>query len=182
MSTPTGSWSARQRRSSSACARGSRLGSTTSSCTCPASPTSPSWSSVSPGRSFPTSPNVGGFRQALRRLLRPLGGRCDFGLGLVAGTVEAGRGHSHEDPHLHIVVADGLTREAHLPEEITVFEYLELRLRHHVRLAFEVLDPAGGALSVRTTAVQDVHPGIFLDRQNQPLILRNVECPCAFDL
>src|ERR671921_1679957 len=124
MSTPTSSWLVRRRRSSSACARGSRPESTTSSSTCPASPMSPSWSSVSPGRSFPTSPNVGGFRQALRRLLRPLGGRRNFGLGLVAGTVEAGRGHSHEDPHLHIVVADGLARETYLPEEVAAFEDL----------------------------------------------------------
>src|ERR671916_1460327 len=146
MSTPTGSWSARRRRSSSACARGSRPGSTTSSSTCPASPTSPSWSSVSQGRLFPTSPNVGGFRQALRRLLRPLGGRRNFGL--VAGTVEAGRGHSHEDPHLNVVVAEGLAREAHLPEEITAFEDLALCLRHPLGLPLEVLDAAGGASGV----------------------------------
>src|ERR671911_2670420 len=164
MSTPTSSWSARRRRLSSACARGPRPGSTTSSSTCPASPTSPSWSSVSPGRSFPTSPNVGGFRQALRRLLHPLGGRRNFGLGLVAGTVEAGRGHSHEDPHLHVVVAEGLARETYLPEEVAAFEDLALRLRHLLRLAFEVLYAAGRAPGVRTAAVQDIHSSIFLNR------------------
>src|SRR5918998_6885629 len=179
MSTPTGSWSARRRRSSSVCARGSKPGSITLSPTCPASPTSPSWSSVSPGRSFPTSPNVGGLRQALRWLLRPLGGRRNFGLGLVAGPVEAGRGHSHEDPHLHVVVAEGLARETYLPEEVAAFEDLALRLRHPLGLAFEILDAAGGAPGVRTAAVQDIHSSIFLNRQHQPLILRNVECPYA---
>jgi hypothetical protein len=56
------------------------------------------------------------------------------------------------------VVADSLTREAGLSEEVAALQYIQFGLRHLLRLAFEVLDAAGGAFGVGAAAVPFVRP------------------------
>ena len=80
------------------------------------------------------------------------------------------------------MVAEGLAREAHLPEEITAFEDLALCPRHPLGLALEVLDAAGGAPGVGATAVENVHAGVLFYRQDQPLPLLHVERANPLDL
>ena len=86
----------------------------------------------------------------------PFGFGGDVRLRLVAGAVEAGRGDGHEGADLDVVVADGLAGEADLAEKAAALEDVELGLRHHVGLAFYVLDPAGGAFRVGAAAVASV--------------------------
>src|SRR5215218_9675471 len=99
-----------------------------------------------------------------------------------ARAVETALADGHQDPHLHVVVAESLARETNLPEEIPALEHLDLGLRHLLGLALQVLDPARRTPGVRTTAVQDVYPRILLDRQHQPLALGNVKSPRILDL
>jgi hypothetical protein len=103
-----------------------------------------------------------------------------MGLGMRAWTVEARRSDGHQDPHLHVVVAEGLARKPYLSQKVSALEHFQLRFGHLLRFALEILDAAGGASGVRTTAVQDVYPGIFFDRQDEPLALGSVERPYTF--
>jgi hypothetical protein len=48
----------------------------------------------------------------------------DIGFGVWAGAVEAGGFHGHEDTDLDVVVAERLAREAHLAEQVPLFEHL----------------------------------------------------------
>ena len=114
--------------------------------------------------------------------MHPLRQKCDLGLKLRAGVVEAGGAHGHQDPHLHVVVAQSPARESHLPEEIAALEHLDLHLGHLLERTFKVLDPAGGALGVGAAAVQDIYPRIFLNSQEQPLPLLHVERPDTLNL
>jgi len=75
------------------------------------------------------------------------------------------------------MVADGLAGEAHLPEEVTALEDVELGPRHTVRLTLDVLYAAGGALGVSAATVQYVYPSILFDREDQPLAIGNIETP-----
>jgi hypothetical protein len=101
-------------------------------------------------------------------------------LGMRTRPVEARRGDGHQDPHLHVVVAEGLARKPYLPKKVSALEHLQLRFGHLLWLALEILDAAGGASGVRTTTVQDVYPGIFFYRQDEPLALGGVERPYTF--
>jgi hypothetical protein len=105
-----------------------------------------------------------------------------MGLGMRAGTVEAGGLHGHQDPDLDVVVAERLAREPYLAEQVPFFEHIEFGPGHLLWFALEILDAAGGASGVRTTAVQDVYPGIFFDRQDEPLALGGVERPYTINL
>ena len=49
------------------------------------------------------------------------------------------------------------------------------------RLSGDELDPAGRAAGVAAAGVQDVHVGILLDRQDQPLVIRHVERSISFN-
>ena len=69
------------------------------------------------------------------RFVDPFGVWGEVGFWVWARAVEAGGLHGHQDADLHVVVAEGLAREAHLAEEISAFEYLELGLRHLLGLA-----------------------------------------------
>src|SRR5918994_1463486 len=116
------------------------------------------------------------------RLIHPLGCGRDMGLRMRSWTVEAGGAHGQQYPHTLVAVGQSLAREPNLPEEVSALEHLEFGPGHHLGLAFEVLYPAGGAPGVRTTAVQDIHPSILFDRQDQSLVLRDIEGPYALDL
>jgi hypothetical protein len=78
------------------------------------------------------------------------------------------------------VVAEGLARKPYLPKEVSALEHFQFRSGHLLWFALEILDAAGGASGVRTTAVQDIYPGIFFDRQDEPLALGGVEHPYTF--
>src|SRR5215210_1858911 len=119
---------------------------------------------------------------SLSWLVHPLGLGCDPGLRVRSRAVEARGAHSHQDPNAHVVVAEGLAREPDLPEQIPALEHLELGPGHLLGLTLKVLDAARGALGVGTAAMQDVHPGIFFDRKDQPLVFGDVEGPYALDL
>src|SRR5918992_6315671 len=54
--------------------------------------------------------------------INPLRLRCDLGLRLRTGVVETGGSHGHNNPHLHVMVAQSLAREPNLPEEIPTLE------------------------------------------------------------
>ena len=54
------------------------------------------------------------------------------------------------------MVAEGLAREAYLPEEVAIFEDLELCFGHTLMLAFEVLDLAGSTTGVGAATVASV--------------------------
>ncbi len=54
------------------------------------------------------------------------------------------------------MVAEGLAREPDLPEEVAIFEDLELWFGHTLVLAFEVLDLAGGTTGVGAATVASV--------------------------
>jgi hypothetical protein len=78
------------------------------------------------------------------------------GFGVWARAVEACRLHGHQDADLHVVVAEGLAREAYLAEEVPALEHLELSLGHLLGLAFQVLYPASRAPGVGAAAVVSV--------------------------
>ena len=98
------------------------------------------------------------------------------------GAVESRGGHGQQYPHLLVTVGQSLTREPDLAEEVALLEHFELGPGHHVGLAFEVLYTAGSAPGVGAATVQDIYTRILLDRQDQPLVLGNVERPDARDL
>jgi hypothetical protein len=54
------------------------------------------------------------------------------------------------------VVAAGLAGETDLPEKIAALEKVEFGLRDLVGLAFQVLDPAGGAFGVDAASVVSI--------------------------
>ena len=95
-------------------------------------------------------------------LVHPLGLGRDPGLRVRPRDIQAGGAHGHQDPHAHVVVAEGLAREPSLTEQIPALEHLELRPGHLLGLALQILDAAGGALGVRAAAVEDVH--VYVDR------------------
>src|SRR5215210_3172811 len=97
-------------------------------------------------------------------------------------TVEAGGGDGQQDPHLNVVIGEGLAREPDLPQEVALLEHVELGPGHLLGLALQVLYPAGRAPGVGAAAVQDIHTRVLLYRQDQSLVLRNIEGPYALDL
>ena len=80
------------------------------------------------------------------------------------------------------IYVNDLYVERAFAEETAALQDFELGFRHAVRLAFEVLYAAGGAFGVGAAAMQDVHPGVLLYREDQPLALLHVERPHTFDL
>jgi hypothetical protein len=103
-----------------------------------------------------------------------------MGLRVRAWAVETRRSDGHQDPHLHVVIAEGLARKSYLPKEVSALEHLQLRFGHLFWFALKILDAAGRASGVRTTAVQNIYPGIFFDRQDEPLTLEGIERPYTF--
>src|SRR5215212_11789052 len=112
-----------------------------------------------------------GERCASDWLIHPLRFRCDMGLRMRTRTVEAGRADGHQYSHTLVTVGKSLAREPDLPEEIALIQHFEFGPGHLLVLALQIFYSAGGAPGVTTTAVQDIHPGILFDGQDQSLVL-----------
>ena len=90
------------------------------------------------------------------RFVHPFGVRGDVGFGVWAWAVEACRFYGHQDPHLHVVVAEGLAREPDLAEEVPALQHVEFSPGHLLGFALHELYPAGRALCVGAAAVVSV--------------------------
>src|SRR5215212_3696287 len=143
-----------------------------------ASPTSSSSSHVTPTVKRPSRRGRG----RSGRSVHPFGIWRYVGFGMWPGTVESCGGHGQQYPHLLVAVGQSLAREPDLPEKVALLEHFELGPGHLLGLAFEVLDSTGSAPGVGAAAVQDVYARILLDRQDQPLVLGNVESSYTLDL
>src|SRR3712207_4416707 len=111
--------------------------------------------------------------------LQPNGRRGDLALGRVTSVPGPGSADGHQHPHLHVLLAQDLAREAYLPDDVPHPEDHHLGLGHLLWLAFDELHAAGGAPRVGAAGVHDVHACVLLDGQNQPLALLDVEGPHA---
>src|SRR4028118_1802327 len=115
----------------------------------------------------------------LIRSLHPDGRGGDLSLGRVTGIPGPGPAHGHQRPHLHVLLAVDLAREARHSQEVAHPEEHHFSPGHFLRLALEELHPAGGASRVAAAGVHDVHPGVLLYREDQPLALPDADGPHA---
>jgi hypothetical protein len=80
----------------------------------------------------------------------------------------------------HVVVADDLAREpgaGHAARR----QHVLLGDRHPIRLPLDELDAAGRAPGVAAAGVQDVHAGVLLDGEHEPLAGVHVHRSVTFD-
>jgi len=79
------------------------------------------------------------------------------------------------------VVHDRLAGQTRLAQKALAFQDLQLRPRHHLGLALQVLHPAGGATRVAPAAVEYLHARVLLYSQDQPLPPFDLDRPNALD-
>src|SRR4028118_797669 len=115
----------------------------------------------------------------LIRSLHPDGRGGDLSLGRVTGIPGPGPAHGHQRPHLHVLLAVDLAREARHSQEVAHPEEHHFSPGHVFGLALEELQPAGGASRVAAAGVHDIYACVLLDGQDQPLALLDVEGPRA---